>query len=69
MSTEEWRKQNTMRLNLRIANSTGIPDALRRMQGETGEKPIEYAKRALTESLEFDGYLDREPVHPADRKK
>ena len=68
MSTEEWRKANTMRLNIRFANTSGIPDALRKMEDETGEKPIEYAKRTITESLEFDGYLEKEPVQPIDKK-
>lgn len=56
---KNWDKKNLIRLNLALTQKSGIPDALQKMQKKTGEKPLDYAKRALIEQLEFDGYLMR----------
>lgn len=62
----QWDKQNCIRMGLYFTNSSGIPDALRKMSETTGETPLQYIRRIVTESLIFDGFLKTEPKHPAD---
>lgn len=54
---KKWDAENMKRLNLAITRKSGMIDALERMEAETGEKQLDYAKRALKEQLEFDGWL------------
>lgn len=57
MNAEEWRKENTTRICLRLMNSSGIPAALQRMTEETGMKASAYIRRSLENELIRDGYL------------
>lgn len=65
MSTEVWKAENTVQYHFRIAKSTGIPEALRKMRESTGESDLSYIRRVVTESLIRDGYLPK----PEPRKK
>ena len=58
MSNEKRKDANTTRYNLRVANSTGIPDALKRMSAKTGITELKYIREVVTESLIRDGYLE-----------
>jgi hypothetical protein len=58
MSTDKWRNENTTRYYLRVANSTGIPDALKKMSVKTGITELKYIREVVTESLIRDGYLE-----------
>ena len=44
-----------------LANSSGIPSALERIERDEGIKPIKYIRRAIARSLVEDGYLESEP--------
>ena len=58
MSTETWKAENTVRYHFRVSKNTGIPEALQKMHEKTGETELLYIRRAVTESLTRDGYLD-----------
>ena len=60
MSSESWKKENTVRYHLRISRKTGIPEALELMLAKTGEAESSYIKRAITAALIEDGYLAKE---------
>ena len=55
-----WAKENCMRLNMKIRNDSGIPEALERMK-ETGQSANSYAIAALVTQLRKDGYLPESP--------
>lgn len=63
----EWQKKNTKRYNIAFTNKSGIPAALEKMNLETGEKPTEYIRRAVTNALKDDGYWEEPLVHPWDK--
>lgn len=54
---KKWAAQNMVKINIALTQKSGIPDALQRMQEATGEKPLDYIRRALIEQLKFDGWL------------
>ena len=58
MSNEKWKDANTTRYYLRVANSTGIPGALKKMSEKTGITDLQYIRQVVTESLIRDGYLE-----------
>lgn len=60
-SDYRWEKENTMRINLKIRNDSGLPEAIARMQ-EDGQSRNAYAIQALTEKLIRDGYLNPENI-------
>lgn len=57
MSSEAWKKENTVRYHFRISKNTGIPEALQKMTEKTGENEMVYIRRVVTESLIRDGFL------------
>ena len=57
MSSDAWKKENTVQILLRVTRSSGIPDALRKMQEKTGIATSEYIRKILRENLVKDGYL------------
>lgn len=57
MSTEEWKKENTVQYHFRVAKSTGIPEALKNMTAKTGETELAYIRRATIEALMRDGFI------------
>lgn len=52
----KWEKENCMRLNMKIRNDSGIPEAIARVK-EAGQSANAYAIAALREKLIADGYL------------
>lgn len=57
MSTEMWKKQNTVQYGVRILNSTGIPVALEAAMAESRKTKNAYIIEAIREKLIRDGYL------------
>ena len=52
----KWEKENCMRLNMKIRNDSGIPEAIARVK-EAGQSANAYAIAALRKQLIADGYL------------
>ena len=67
-ASNEWKKENAIKFTLLFTNNSGVPEALRKMEALTGEKPSKYLRRVIMESLTFDGFLPENPTHPADKK-
>lgn len=63
----EWKKKNTKNYGLTFTNKSGVPQALEKMNLETGEKPTEYIRRAVLNALKDDGYWEEPEVHPWDK--
>ena len=63
---DKWIKENTVMIRVQFTNNSGVPAALQKMTEQTGMKPTEYARKVITESLEFDGYLTHDDKHPLD---
>ena len=57
MSTDTWKKENTMQCAVRIQNATGIPGAMENAMAETGLTRNAYIIEAIREKLIRDGYL------------
>lgn len=57
MSSDAWKKENTVLYAFRITKSTGIPEALKTMKTQTGETETSYIKRVTIEALIRDGFL------------
>ena len=57
---KRWDKDNLTRIMLNLTAKSGMPEALRKMEEQTGENKKDYIKRALKEQLEFDGWLKQE---------
>ena len=51
-----WEKDNCMRLNMKIRNDSGIPEAIEKVKA-SGQSANSYAIAALIEKLKKDGYL------------
>ena len=51
-----WKKENTVQYNVRFTSSSGIPDAMQRVNG-AGIPTKTYIREALVEKLRKDGYL------------
>lgn len=52
----KWAKENCMRLNMKIRNDSGIPDAIDAVK-KAGISANSYAIAALRKQLIADGYL------------
>ena len=63
VSGYKWEKENCMRLNMKIRNDSGIPDAIDRVKSD-GISANSYAIQALREKLIRDGYLSPESATP-----
>lgn len=57
MSSDAWKRENTVRYNIRMTICSGIPEALQKMTERTGETATEYMRRVVRESLIANGYL------------
>lgn len=57
----EWQKQNTTMIGVRIQNASGIPDALEYALIDSGKTKNAYIIEAIREKLERDGYLSTNP--------
>lgn len=57
MSSDAWKKENTITCTVRIQNATGIPYAIEQMMVETGKTRNTYIIEAIREKLQRDGYL------------
>ena len=64
MSSEQWKKENTIRYNVLVLKESGIPDALKLASSNLGVKPTTIIQIALREKLIRDGYLSTEPQTP-----
>lgn len=53
-----WSKDRYIRINLRIRNDSGIPEAIERVK-ETGESANSYILATLRRQLIADGYLQK----------
>lgn len=56
-SNEAWKKANTITVTFRLMNSSGIPDALKLAEQNSGKTKSGYIIAALREVLIRDGYL------------
>lgn len=65
MSTDKWKKENCVSFLLRFTLSSGIPEALKKVEESSTETGKAYIRRVVTESLIRDGYLPK----PEPRKK
>ena len=54
----KWEKENCMRLNMKIRNDSGIPEAIERVKA-AGQSANAYAIAALRKQLIADGYLQQ----------
>ena len=54
---EAWKKANTKTVTFRLMNSSGIPDALKLAEQNSGKTKSGYIIAALREALIRDGYL------------
>lgn len=57
-----WKRENTKLIQIRIANSSGVPEALDKMTEETGKSATQYMREALLDKLAADGYIKLEVV-------
>ncbi len=57
---KRWASENMKRVNIAFTKKSGMVDALQKMESETGEKQVDYIRRAVKEQLEFDGWLTKE---------
>lgn len=55
-----WAKENCTRINMKIRNDSGIPEAIERVKA-TGQSANSYAIAALRKQLISDGYLPSAP--------
>lgn len=62
MSSNQWKKDNTVSFLLRYTNSSGVPGALRKVEESTPETAKGYIRRAVIEALQRDGYLPKKKV-------
>ena len=62
----QWNNEHSQLVAVRFSDNSGVPAALQKMTEQTGLKPTEYARKVITESLEFDGYLTHADKHPLD---
>lgn len=60
MGSQAWNEKNTVLIALRFTVRSGIPDALKRMTEQTGEKDTVYIRRILLDRLKKDGFLTEE---------
>ena len=56
MSSEQWKKENTLQIGGRIQNSTGIPAAMAAAMADSGLTKNAYTIQAIREKLIRDGY-------------
>lgn len=56
-SNDRWKLENTSRYNLRIVNSSGIPNALNEASRAQRIAPTEYIRNAISEKLIREGYF------------
>ena len=54
---EQWKKANTTHVGFRLMNSSGIPDALKLAEQNSGKTKSGYIIAALKEALIRDGYI------------
>ncbi len=54
---EAWKKENTKTVTFRLMNSSGIPNALKLAEQNSGKTKSGYIIAALKEALIRDGYL------------
>ena len=59
---DAWKRDNTRCVQLRFANSSGIPQALDIMTEQTGMSASQYMRNALLDKLESDGFIELEIV-------
>lgn len=56
MSSEQWKKENTLQIGVRINNTTGIPAAFQKAISDAGINKNTYIIEAIREKLIRDGY-------------
>ena len=57
---DEWKKKNSKLFAVRIANSTGIPSAVKAMAEEFGTTESIIIRQAIVEKLQREGYEIKE---------
>ena len=60
IAQKRWASENFKRINIAFTKKSGMIEALQKMESETGEKQVDYIRRAVKEQLEFDGWLTKE---------
>lgn len=66
MSTDGWKKENTIRIRVMFTNNSGVPQALRRMTDQTRKTTNDYVREVIIDALRTDGYLEKQLKHPLD---
>lgn len=52
----EWRRENTTRINVSFTILSGIPQALEKACEATGQTVPQYARAAIIQALQWDGF-------------
>ena len=59
MSSDAWKKENTIQKNVRLTKNSGIVEALKTASAATGVAESVYIRQAIEEKLLRDGYLQK----------
>ena len=51
-----WKKSHAMNIQFMVADSTGIPSAIRAACEATGMTVSQYARNAIVQALQWDGF-------------
>lgn len=62
MSSDAWKRENTIQKNVRLAKNSGIVAALKAASEANGIAESVYIRRAIEEKLKRDGYLKEDQV-------
>lgn len=62
MSSDAWKRENTIQKNVRLVRSSGIVAALKAASEAEGVAESVYIRRAIEEKLKRDGYLKEDQV-------
>ena len=57
VSNDEWKKANTIRINVRLTKNSGLVEALKTASEKAEISESMYIRNALIEKLRRDGYL------------
>lgn len=62
-ANSRWKKEHTKIYNIRVTDSSGIIEAIQKMEEETGISAPQYIRQALLEKLDHDGYIHLESMN------
>lgn len=59
---EGWKKENSVKYQLRVTRSSGIPDAIKSAIENTGITEPQFIRQAIEEKLTREGYLNKPEI-------